>query len=174
MKDIDSSARSRLIKVAAWVFPIMSFFGYFVGLRMFGKPVTGLAIGAAVGAIATFITWMIIEGLGSSGVNLLYGKRRPVYTEYEKYEGELHQARHQKTLKNYPKALGLVSAILKDSPDLPEALYLKAQILVEGYGKGKEAKYLLEKILAVLPERGETYHRWAQSLLDKIDSEQDR
>ena len=67
-----------------------------------------------------------------------------------------------------------MSTILKDSPDLPEALYLKAQILVEGYGKEKEAKYLLEKILAVLPERGEPYHRWAQSLLDKINSEQGR
>ena len=174
MRDIDSSARSRFIRVAAWVFPIMSFLGYFVGFKIYGKPGMGLAIGAAVGTIATFTTWLCIEALGSSSVNLLYGKRRPVYSEYEKYEGELHQARHQKTQKNYHKALVTVNGILKNAPDLPEALYLKAQILVQGYRKGDEAKILLQRILTVLPERGETYHRWAETLLDEINTEKDR
>ena len=169
MQDIDSAARSRFVRVAAWVFPIISFLGFFVGFNMYGHPGLGLAIGVAAGVVASFLTWIIIEVMGSSGVNLLYGKRRPLYSEYEKYEGDLHQARHQKTQKDYHKALVLVNAILKESPDLPEALYLKAQILVEGYRKGGEAKILLERILTVLPGRGETYHRWAQSLLDEIN-----
>jgi tetratricopeptide (TPR) repeat protein len=171
MKDIDSAARSRFIRVAVWVFPIIGFLGFFVGFNMYGKPGVGLAIGVIFGAVASVITFFIIEILGSSSVNILYGRRRPVWTEYEKYEGELHQARHQKTQKNYHKALVLVDAILKKAPDLPEALYLKAQILVEGYRKGDEAKSLLERILTVLPERGETYHRWAQTLLDDINTE---
>ena len=171
MKDIDSAARSRFIRVAVWVFPIIGFLGFFVGFNMYGKPGAGLAIGAVVGAVASGITYFIIEMLGSSGINLLYGKRRPVWSEYEKYEGELHQARHQKTQKNYHKALVLVNGILKKAPDLPEALYLKAQILVEGYRKGDEAKILLERILTVLPGRGETYHRWARTLLDEINTE---
>lgn len=174
MKDIDSAARSRFIRVAAWVFPIIGFLGFFVGFQMYGKPGMGLVIGAATGIIATLITWLIIEMLGSSSVNLLYGTRRPVYSEYEKYEGELHQARHQKTQKYYPKALAIVNAVLKKAPNLPEALYLKAQIIVEGYHKRDEAKLLLEKILTVLPERGETYHRWAQTMLDEINTETDR
>ena len=64
--------------------------------------------------------------------------------------------------------------VLKKAPDLPEALYLKAQIIVEGYHKLDEDRLLLEKILTVLPERGETYHRWAQTMLDDINTEKDR
>lgn len=170
MKDVDSAARSRFIRVAVWVFPIVGFLGFYVGFSMYGKAGTGLAIGAVAGIIASLMTWLIIEMLGSSSVNLLYGRRRPVYSEYEKYEGDLHQARHQKTQKNFPKALAIVNAILKKAPDLPEALYLKAQIMVEGYHKLDEARLLLEKIVTVLPEKGETYHRWAQTMLDDINS----
>jgi len=169
VKDIDSVARSRFIRVAVWVFSITGFLGFFVGFSMYGKPGTGLAVGTVVGAVVSCITYFIIEMLGSSGINLLYGRRRPVWSEYEKYEGELHQARHQKTQKNYHKALVLVNGILKKAPNLPEPLYLKAQILVEGYRKQNEAKILLERILTVLPKRGETYHRWAQTLLDDIN-----
>jgi hypothetical protein len=32
-----------------------------------------------------------------------------------------------------------MNGIVKNAPDLPEALYLKAQILVEGYRKKDEA-----------------------------------
>jgi hypothetical protein len=174
VRDIDSPARSRIIRVAAWVFPTTGFLGFFVGFSVYGNPGMGLAIGAAVGSIASFITWLCIETLGSSSVNLLYGKRRPVYSEYEKYEGDIHQARHQKTQKNYHKALVIVNGILKNAPDLPEALYLKAQILVQGYRKEDEAKILLERILIVLPKPGETYHRWARTLLDEINTEMDR
>ena len=170
VKDIDSAARSRFIRVTVWVFPIIGFLGFFVGFNMYGKPGMGLLIGAVVGAAASCFTYFIIEMLGSSSVNLLYGTRRPVYSDYEKYEGELHQARHQKTQKNYHKALVLVDAILKKAPRLPEALYLKAQIIVEGYQKKEEAKIYLEKVLAVLPDKTETYHRWAQTLLDKINT----
>jgi len=53
-------------------------------------------------------------------------------------------------------------------------LLLKAQIIAEGYYKLDEARLLLEKILTVLPERGETYHRWAQTMLDDINTEKDR
>ncbi len=88
MKDIDSAARSRFIRVIVWVFPIVGFLGFFVGFMMYGKPGMGLLIGAVVGAAASCITYLIIEMLGSSGVNLLYGTRRPVWSEYEKYEGK--------------------------------------------------------------------------------------
>ena len=54
--------------------------------------------------------------------------------------------------------------------DLPEALYLKAQILWEGYHKAADSKIILENILEILPDKEDTYHRWAQTLIDDIEA----
>lgn len=63
-----------------------------------------------------------------------------------------------------------MNGILKKAPDLPEALYLKEQIIWEGYRKADDAKNILEKVLEVLPDKKETYHRWAQSLIEEIST----
>lgn len=171
MKDVDSPARSRFLKITFWIFPTSGFLAFFVGLNIYGNPLMGLIVGVTIGAIASGIAYFFVEYLGSFGVNLLYGKRKPVYSDYEKFEGDIHQAQHQKSKKEYHKALVRVNEILKKAPDLPEALYLKAQILWEGYHKAIDAKTNLERILVVLPDKNETYHRWAQTLIDEINLE---
>lgn len=173
-KDIDSAARSRFLMIASWTIPPIGILGIMVGTFIYESFRLGLIIGGIAGLLASIIVYFIVEYLGSSTVNLLYGRRRPVWSDFEKYEGQLNQARRHKSQKEYPKALVLVNEILKKAPELPEALYLKAQILWEGYNKAADAKNALERILVVLPDKTETYHVWAQTLIDDINNERQR
>ena len=63
----------------------------------------------------------------------------------------------------------MVDKVLEQAPDLPDALYLKAQILWEGYGDGKAAKEYLQRIVSILPDENETYHRWAVTMAQEIN-----
>jgi len=67
----------------------------------------------------------------------------------------------------------MIDDILTKATNLPEALYLKAQILWEGYQDADSSQNCLRKILIVSPDKNDTYHRWALSLLDDIESIQD-
>jgi tetratricopeptide (TPR) repeat protein len=171
-KNIDSAARSRFLKTFSWTFPFIAILGFAIGNFIYGSFLLGLIIGVIAGLLTSIIVYAIVEYLGSSTVNLFYGMRRPVWSNLEKFEGQLNQSRNHKSKNEYHKALILVNDILKEVPDLPEALYLKAQILWEGYQKAAPAKNLLERILEVLPNRQETYNRWAQSLIDEINNVQ--
>ena len=171
MRDIDSALRTRILKILFFTFPPTGFLGFIVCAIIFGNSILGLLVGGLIGILASIIAYIIIENIGSFGVNFLYGKRKPIYSDFEIFEGEIHQAQHHKSKKEYHKALILVNEILKKAPDLPEALYLKSQILWEGYHKAVDAKNTLEKILVELPDKTETYPRWAHTLIDNIDSE---
>ena len=65
-------------------------------------------------------------------------------------------------------AFKIVGEVLVQAPKLPEALYLKAQILWEGYQDASAARELLLEVIDLVPDAQQTYHRWAQSLLQKI------
>jgi hypothetical protein len=167
LKDVDSALRSRFLQIASWVFPSTGFVTFLIAWVKISF-IAGIMIGIFSGALSSVIALVVVEFLGSSSVNLLYGRRRPRYSDYEKFEGGLNQARLQKSKKEYHKALVLANDILKNAPELPEALYLKAQILWEGYHKAADSKILLEKVLEILPNKEDTYHRWSQTLMDEI------
>jgi hypothetical protein len=171
LKDIDSAARSRFLKVISYTFPPLGILGLVVGVKIFKSFKLGLIFGGTAGILASLACHFIIERLGSGVGNLIYGKRRPIYSEFEKHEGPLNQARYLKQKSDFFKAQSLVDDILTKAPNLPEALYLKAQICWEGYGDAAASRKYLRQILILLPDKNETYHRWASSLLDHINSE---
>jgi len=140
MKNIDTTGRSRIIKVAFRVYPPVILLGLVLGAGMFGSLKIGLLIGIVGGFFATILSHWLIERLSSSGVNLLYGKRRPIYSDYEKFEGPLNQARHLKSKQDYVNACKIVDEVLTIAPKLPEALYLKVQVLWEGYHDAASAR----------------------------------
>jgi tetratricopeptide (TPR) repeat protein len=144
-----------------------------VGVNIYGSLKLGVLLGLAAGFLVSVICHFIIERLGSTGANLIYGTRRPIYSDFEKFEGPLNQARYLKQKNDYAKASNMVDDILTNAPSLPEALYLKAQILWEGYRDADSSQNCLRKILVVSPDKNGTYHRWALSLLDDIESIQD-
>lgn len=172
LKNIDSARRTQFLRVLFWAFPPIFILGLLIGLSIFESLAMGIIIGTTVGLLFNVIIYYTIEYTGSFGVNFLYGKRKSVWSNLEKYEGPLNQARHLKVKNEYASAHNIVNEILSKAPDLPEALYLKAQILWEGYQKSEPSKILLAKILTVVPDKSETYNRWAHTLLDQINREQ--
>ena len=57
--------------------------------------------------------------------------------------------------------------VTEKAPFLPEALYLKAQILWEGFQRASEAKACLKEVLRKVPQN-ETIHTWASSYYDRL------
>ena len=80
----------------------------------------------------------------------------------------MQQARYQKMQKEYGIALRKVNEILEMDPEFPEALFLKAQILWEGFRNSDAAVPYLEKIQMVVREEQSAVRRWACSLLEDI------
>lgn len=77
---------------------------------------------------------------------------------------------YSKRQGRFNEALALANDFLKHLPHDPEALFLKAQILHEGFGYGTSAKKCLELIMKEVPT-SETLHRWAASYLESIGGE---
>ena len=64
------------------------------------------------------------------------------------------------------RALYLVNQVIDKAPDLPEALFLKAQILWEGFGN-QAAEGYLKKVLRLV-KVGEPLHRWALNYHEQV------
>ena len=173
LKDIDIVARTQFLNIASWTVPPISFIGFMVGWLMYSSGLIGLVIGGLFGLLTSVIIYFIIEYMGSAGGSILHRGRRPIYSDFDKFEGPLNQARHLKNNNDFDKAYNIANEVLYKAPDLPEALYLCAQILWEGYQDAESSKKHLRKILVLLPDKNETYHRWALSLINDIRSSQD-
>ena len=78
--------------------------------------------------------------MGDGSVNILYGMGRTDGTFRDQFIGTLNQARFHKMSKRHDLALECVDEVLAADPDFPEALFLKAQILWEGYQDAAAAK----------------------------------
>src|SRR5210317_1813392 len=76
----------------------------------------------------------VADRVGERSANLLYGLGRETFQPHERLAGELDKIRHGKRQKDFDRALYLVNQVIDKAPDLPEALFLKAQILWEGFG----------------------------------------
>ena len=74
--------------------------------------------------------------------------------------------RHSKRQKDFDRALYLVNQVIDKAPDLPEALFLKAQILWEGFGN-QAAEGYLKKVLRLV-KVGEPLHRWALNYHEQV------
>jgi tetratricopeptide (TPR) repeat protein len=116
----------------------------------------------------------VVEKLGSGVGALLTGWRSSRFTDREALSGDLGMAKYHKRDGNYEVALKIISKVLEKDSNYPEALYVKAEILWEGFGRLAEAKICVKKVLREVPYE-QTLHQWASSLYDKlIKSEKER
>lgn len=116
------------------------------------------------------VTGMVIIKKGGSISGSFYGGRKARWTVKEKLAGDLEKIRYSKRQGRFNEALALANDVLKHLPHDPEALFLKAQILHEGFGHGESAKKCLEIIIKEVPA-SETLHRWASSYYKGITRE---
>jgi hypothetical protein len=70
--------------------------------------------------------------------------------------------------KKYDQALKTVNNILKRDPEFTEALFIKAQILWDGFENSAAAKANLKKITEIKIDKDESIHRWASNLYDEL------
>jgi hypothetical protein len=66
---------------------------------------------------------------------------------------------------NYEKAISIIDNVLDQVPDFNEALFIKAQILIDGFKDAKVAKECISKILETESECSSLY-RWAKNILN--------
>ena len=82
----------------------------------------------------------------------------------------LNQARFHKMSQRHGLALTCIDEVLVADPAFPEALFVKAQILWEGYQDSAAAKQCLVNLMKIEPDKEATFHRWAVSLYREIAS----
>ncbi len=85
----------------------------------------------------------------------------------EQLSGELTVAREDRNKGRYDLALQRVNTYLEQDPEYAEALYLKAQILWEGFERGDEAREYLIRIINSIP-KDESINRWARKTYAEI------
>jgi uncharacterized protein HemY len=89
-------------------------------------------------------------------------------TKHDLLAGELIKARLLKASDRFDEALVAVNTTLRRMPDHPEALFLKAQILWEGFANYTAATACLKKVILMQSMPDETIRRWSQHLLKEI------
>ncbi len=162
-KDIDSTEKALVLKNILWAFPYLGMIGLFGGYALAGPLgaliglMTAAAASAMIGSATSIFTGIVCDG----AINIFYGLGRRTIGLREQLAGDLNVVRHHKLFNRFDEALIKIEDVLAKDPDFPEALFLKAQILWEGFEDRKAAKECLLKIIKVEPDKDAMFHRWA-------------
>ena len=160
LKDISTAHEGLILKSFCTTFPLTGFMGWlFLGIE-------GVLIAAA---ISFFVAVCSVFSAGNLGeiAGKLYEGREPIWTVEERYSADLCMARVQKMSKKHPKALEIIEKVLIEQPNYNEALFLKAQILVEGFDDTAGAKKCLAKIFQTEPKNTPLF-KWSATLYSEI------
>ena len=109
----------------------------------------------------------VVERLGSVLGGFLSGWSSQVATLRETLAADMQRARYSRREGRYEEALAIINGVLEKDPKYPDAHFLKARILWEGFGNREGARGCLEMVLQLVPE-GETLHQWAHNYYDEI------
>lgn len=124
-------------------------------------------VGLGISLAAVFVAGLLSEDLTSKLSSALFLGGRPNWTIRERLASDIQMTTHDKNNHDFSRALARVDGILKQDPKFPEALYLKAEILWEGFGKTNEAMDILKKIMT-FTKSSDQYHTWARTLHQKL------
>jgi hypothetical protein len=108
-----------------------------LGIVIYGMK--GLAIAFTAAIPISGLTMVISDRFGDISGSLFLGPKSNRSVR-EKLSGNLSRARVQKMNGNYEKAISLIDNVLDQAPDFNEALFIKAQILIDGFKDAKVAK----------------------------------
>lgn len=153
------------------IFVIISFFsvcfGYYYGLIYWSNGIAGAILGLTLGIFLTIIgLFLVSKFAGLFGA--LLEERKALISPEEQFQSDIQKARYLKMRKEYDLSLRRVNQILKNHPDSPEALLLKAQVVWEGFGNESSALCNLQKIQKNTNNKESSICRWADSLSEDI------
>jgi hypothetical protein len=161
LQDKDSFDSVLFLKSFFWIFFASGVLGFF----LFG--LTGVLIAAIFSIVASMIAVSASDQVGGMAATLYTG-HAPARNLRAQLVADLDGARHHKRHKRFVDALSAVNKILAQDPDFPDALFLKAQILFEGFEDVEGAKKCLTKVMEVVKNKRETIYRWASSFHDEL------
>jgi hypothetical protein len=162
IKDTDSYARARVLGIYVRVFPGLAL----LGLVLYG--LLGVVAAAFVSGIVTIIVMFISDRIGGGAVDTLFGLGRKSQSLRKQLTADLDQARYHKMQNEFQQALQTVNVVLEQDPDFPDALFLKAQVLWDGFKNSAGAKRYLTKVMKVVSNKDEPIHHWASSYFDEL------
>ena len=161
LKDQDAVVGFQFLRCFFWVFFATGVLGFFIaGTR-------GILIAAVLSVFASMLIIFVTDKLGGMA-GAIYGGSRPTPDLRTRFSADLDRVRYQKMHKRFDEALSTVNQLLTQDPDFPDTLFLKAQILFEGFEDVEGAKKCLTKVIEVAPENQETVHRWASTLYHQL------
>ncbi|MFC1534327.1 tetratricopeptide repeat protein, partial [Thermodesulfobacteriota bacterium] len=87
-----------------------------------------------------------MEKLGSGLGGIFTGWTSKTISLRDQLSADLEKARHSKRNGRFEESLDIINGVLNKDQSFPDALYLKAQILWEGFGRTAESKKLFRKV----------------------------
>jgi len=156
MKNVDSVQRTLHIRAFCIPFPFLGIVGFIFG------GIIGLFFAVVLCSLIALFTVFVLEGLGGIAGGL-YGGRKPIWSIQERYSADFSRARVQKMNKKYDESLLIIDKVLIEQPDFNEALFLRAQILAEGFDDIYDAKMCLTRIFQTEPKHSRLY-QWSEHL----------
>jgi len=136
-RDIDRADTAHFLRAFLYSF---SAFGV---ILLIMQGLFGLLIALIVSIPLSFLVCSVADLAGASTARIFYGARKPNWNRQEKFRGDLDQAIFFKRQGQYLKAMQKVNQMLEQETGFAEALFLKAQILWEGYDSANGARRYL-------------------------------
>jgi hypothetical protein len=162
LKNIDVVAGAQFIKFLVWLFgPLCVVCLFYFGL-------IGVVIAFILSIVITPATMFALDKFSGGTSSLIYGGGHGTWSDREQLEGDLNTVKYYKVNKKYDQALKTVNNILKRDPEFTEAIFIKAQILWDGFENSAAAKANLKKITEIKIDKDESIHRWASNLYDEL------
>jgi tetratricopeptide (TPR) repeat protein len=96
--------------------------------------------------------------------------RQPQLALHVKHADTIQKVSYQMSTRDFGGALKTVSRLLKEEPEYANALNLKGQILLEGFGESHKARSCFKKVLK-LEKSGSEDYKLAQGLLAETYNE---
>lgn len=109
-----------------------------------------------------------IAGKIGSAAGRLYSGSGSTVSDRELALVELEKVRILYGQRKYDQALRKIKLLNRTNPEIPEALYLQAHILWEGFRDKRKAISCLERLLAVSAP-GSEYFNWAANFRDELE-----
>jgi len=114
-----------------------------------------------------------VEKIGSVLGGMITGSTSGGIDLREQLSADLEKARNSKRNGRFEESLKIINSVLDKDQNFPEALFLKAQILWEGFGRSAESKILLRMVMKLVPNE-DPLHRWSSNYFKEMMSKQRR
>jgi hypothetical protein len=169
-KDRDLDAIFGFLRISGLTVPLLSVLGGYIGYTHFG--LSGVFVGVLVagggGIVLSFAISYLLDSVGGA-TGILFGRKRAVWTTREQVQGLMSQTRFNHDNQNFEAAFEYINQVLEKDPHYPDALFLKAQILWDGFEDAESAKPFLEKIMT-LAEADSTIRSRASTLYAELSA----